>query len=364
MRKILYISDVIPDPLGTGSEQRSFSLLAAYAKTSSVELWCHPRADHPNARRLNKLYELTTEIFVFYPHIFKVSPVIMSHLLSSMRLADVVHMFKFPFRVIHPNVVWDIDELPTEFRDSHSFNSGETGSAQSETINRWTEFAKLCRLIVASSPLESHQLLPPIRVVPNAYYFRPTNDKRRDSTTILFVGHLGYWPNVEGVTHFYENVFKSLPERFTFRIVGRRPTNPKFRDALGRLAASPRVTIHYDVISCSPYYEDAAVAVVPLLNGSGTRLKILEAFAHRVPVVTTSKGCEGLNLTNNREIIVADEPEEFARACEAISQNSDRAHHLTDNAYEFLERNNSQRAVEKSLYSALDESFPDLFQNK
>jgi glycosyltransferase involved in cell wall biosynthesis len=66
----------------------------------------------------------------------------------------------------------------------------------------------------------------------------------------------------------------------------------------------------------------AAVVAVPIRYGSGTRIKILEAFAHEVPVVSTSLGAEGLGAVNGKHLLVADTPEEFAKSCTML---------LTDN---------------------------------
>jgi glycosyltransferase involved in cell wall biosynthesis len=90
-------------------------------------------------------------------------------------------------------------------------------------------------------------------------------------------------------------------------IVGRSPAPEVLRLDGGSIRVTGTVP---DVV---PYYERSAVAVVPLRAGSGTRLKILEAMALGRPVVSTSVGCEGLDVEHERHLLVADDAEAFAR---------------------------------------------------
>jgi glycosyltransferase involved in cell wall biosynthesis len=71
----------------------------------------------------------------------------------------------------------------------------------------------------------------------------------------------------------------------------------------------------------TPFYRTAGVAVTPLHSGGGTRLKVVEALARRVPLVSTSFGCEGLGLRAGEELLVADEPDEFAAACASVLED-------------------------------------------
>ena len=71
-----------------------------------------------------------------------------------------------------------------------------------------------------------------------------------------------------------------------------------------------------------PELAQADVAVVPIRYGSGTRLKILESFAHRVPVVSTTIGAEGLQVEHGVHLLLADDPEAFAAACERLADRA------------------------------------------
>jgi len=101
--------------------------------------------------------------------------------------------------------------------------------------------------------------------------------------------------------------------RLRWTLIGRNP------QAVTRyVAGALRVELRGPVTDAVAELAAAKVAVVPLLAGSGTRVKILEAWAAATPVVSTSIGCEGLPVTPGRHLLVADEPAEFAEAVSAL----------------------------------------------
>jgi glycosyltransferase involved in cell wall biosynthesis len=133
----------------------------------------------------------------------------------------------------------------------------------------------------------------------------PTVERRSDGRTLLFVGDLGYRPNVDAAVFLCREVLPLVPDAHAL-VVGARPAP----DVLA--LAGPRVEIQANVPDVSPYYARAAVAVVPLFAGGGSRTKIVEAFAHRVPVVSTAVGVAGLDA--DHLVRIAETPDEFARA--------------------------------------------------
>ena len=134
------------------------------------------------------------------------------------------------------------------------------------------------------------------------------------SRTILFVGTLGYAPNCDGLMWFYARVFRRLQRAFAYRlrliIVGRQ-TPP----ALERLGRQRGIELWEDASDIARFYSAADLAIVPLRAGGGTRIKILEAATHGVPIVTTSLGAEGTSFQNGADMLVADNAEAFLAAC-------------------------------------------------
>lgn len=127
---------------------------------------------------------------------------------------------------------------------------------------------------------------------------------------IIFVGLMDYGPNADAVLYFHREIFplikKKMPD-LGFLVVGCNPP-PEVRE----LSGNPDVLVTGRVEDLRPYYQKAAVAVIPLRSGGGTRLKIIEAMSTGTPVVSTSVGCEGLEVSDGEHIMIADTPEEFA----------------------------------------------------
>lgn len=161
-----------------------------------------------------------------------------------------------------------------------------------------------------------HQV-PGVRtaVVPNAadvdyYQPRPT-DPSPDGRTVVYFGLLSTVPNIDGVTHFAQNVWPRITavhREANWKIIGGRP--PPSLQAL----AGPRVELTGFVADLRPHLAAAEVVVVPLRLGGGTRLKIVEAMAMGKAIVSTTLGAEGIEAVPGRDILIEDDPAAFADA--------------------------------------------------
>jgi hypothetical protein len=150
-----------------------------------------------------------------------------------------------------------------------------------------------------------------VTVYPNALpsAAMPAVERRH---ALVFSGNLEYHPNISAVRFFRQYIWPRLRERWpdlVWRLVGRNPC------AVGRwTSGDSRIEVTGPVADSITELARAEVAVVPLLAGSGTRLKILEAWAAGLPVVSTSLGAEGLPVCDGRDLLIADGADNFAAA--------------------------------------------------
>jgi len=171
-------------------------------------------------------------------------------------------------------------------------------------------------LVLATSNQDAalvHAIAPGARVsvYPNSLPAIP-RPPHADEEAIVFSGNMEYHPNLAGVRFFRSQIWPLLRERWpalVWRLVGRNPA------AIRRhVEGDPRISIIGPVDDAVTELARARVAVVPLLAGSGTRLKILEAWAAGLPVVSTTIGAEGLPVRHGETVLLADEPRAFADA--------------------------------------------------
>ncbi len=150
-----------------------------------------------------------------------------------------------------------------------------------------------------------------ITVMPNGIdhgeYDRIQRDPDTKRPALIFIGTMDFRPTVDAVTWFVDKVWPlvDVPE-LRFFIVGRAPTS-----AVRKLAGE-RIKVTGAVPDVAPYLTRAAAAIVPIRSGSGSRLKVLEAMAAGVPIVSTSVGMAGIDAKPNSHYLEADSPEEFA----------------------------------------------------
>lgn len=134
-------------------------------------------------------------------------------------------------------------------------------------------------------------------------------DPGEASPLVVFVGSMDWEPNEDGMLWFHRKIWPTVRAQVpsaVLRIVGRTPPS-----SISSLAGE-HIEVTGTVESVVPHLHGAAVVIVPLRIGGGTRLKIYEAMAARRPIVSTTIGAEGLDYRNGEDIVIADEPVDFA----------------------------------------------------
>jgi len=191
-----------------------------------------------------------------------------------------------------------------------------------------------------------------IAVIPNGvdidYFRRDCNPEVPKS--LVFVGSLDWRPNIDCVLYFLDEIWplvKSAVPESSFSIVGRNPHH----SLRIRAEREPSVNIYASVQDVRPFVNSATVCVVPLRIGSGSRLKILEAFAMEKAVVSTSIGAEGLEVEHGRHLLIADSPADFAGAVAKLLSDAERRRQLSVEGRELVERQYAWPALAAQLES-------------
>ena len=256
----------------------------------------------------------------------------------------------FPIRLL------DLDELPSR-RDraiaalkGAAPNPADVRTRLTFQVLERTLVPRFDRVFVASeaeaaevrlqTAFRHPSVLPNIRPVKSTLPPPPESGLRE----ILFVGALSYFPNQDGVLWFCREVLpllrQKLGDSLLFRIIG-FGTAP----ALDPIRDLPGVSLSGYQADLAPFYARAAVAVVPLRAGVGTRLKILEAFAYLRPVVSTTIGAEGLEVTDHENILLADTAEAFAQACHSLIDQQALTRRITEGASRLSQELYSEEAL-------------------
>jgi glycosyltransferase involved in cell wall biosynthesis len=144
------------------------------------------------------------------------------------------------------------------------------------------------------------------------------------TANVLSIATMHYPPNAEAVRWFLNEVWpivRQTTPSVRLDVAGPRPPED-IVDAGGR---DEQISVHGYVEDIEPLYQQAALFIVPLLSGSGVRVKILEAMARGVPVVSTTIGADGLDVVDGEHLLIADTPAAFAAAVRSLLDDPQRA---------------------------------------
>jgi glycosyltransferase involved in cell wall biosynthesis len=161
------------------------------------------------------------------------------------------------------------------------------------------------------------------------------NLEKSKLNNILFCGSLDYQPNIDGLLWFYKEIFPLVridkPE-LRLTVIGKGANLSDYQTLIN----DTKVNFIGEVDSVEDYYYNASIAIVPLKQGSGTRLKILEAMSYGIPVVSTSKGAEGIDYASGKDILIAEKPIDFASKISELVNCNTLYNSIRFNAYSLV----------------------------
>jgi len=211
-------------------------------------------------------------------------------------------------------LVLDLHNIESQLTRTHaqasrgltSFAGSRFAEAYRRLERRWLPGFDL--ILVATEEDRRRVNHPAVHVFPNAL---PEIELPHapEANCIAFSGNLEYHPNLQAVRWFQSEIWPQIRDATECRLIGRNPEAVR-----GILAQDARIHLTGPVDDAVTALAEAKVCVVPLLSGSGTRFKILEAWAAARPVVSTTLGAEGLGAHNGEHLLIADHPPDFADA--------------------------------------------------
>ncbi len=380
--KVLFLAPQLPWPLDQGARIRNYHLLRAVAAVGTVDLLALDASGEPPAplaalcRRVEAFplparrpaQRLATLVRSGLPDLAHRAwqPALAARLraLTAAETYDVVHVSSLemmPYRLAlaprapHPLLVFDDLNAEhhlqrraclTDLRTPRRWHAALYSAVQWQRLRRYE--ARLCHaadLTITVSAIDLGllaRLAPAARfaVLPNGVdtaAFAPGARAPADPPELLFTGTLDYRPNVDAVLWFAEAVLPRLRQRrpeLRCLVVGKAP-DPRPRAAAAR---TPGLVLTGAVPDVRPYLARAAVYVVPMRMGSGSRLKVLEALAAGVPVVSTPLGLEGISGAPRDYALVAATPGAFATAVLRLLDEPALAAHLAAHGRALVER--------------------------
>jgi glycosyltransferase involved in cell wall biosynthesis len=356
-RRALFLSHEPPFPAVSGARIRSYHLLRELRRHGwSVELFAVTSADDDHATITAGLRDVCDDVVLhrlaggraryrrlarallrreaFQAHYFHDAEA-QRHLQSS-GLLDGADVVVTSLLYMHPYLPPDL-ATPVVF-DTHNHEArriasmvrsaplsprGIVGRIQRSAVRdyeaaavrgAWRTLAVSAAEQAAFEPLASGR----VELVPNGADLDglPARTTLPSAPEALFVGTMSYHANQDGVRWLLEEILPaSARADLRLSVVGAGAP-----DWLGKLAARSRhaVEVAGFVPDTAPWFERARALVVPLRIGGGTRLKILESLARGVPVLSTTLGCEGLDLVPGRDVLVEDDPQQFAAALDRL----------------------------------------------
>ena len=175
---------------------------------------------------------------------------------------------------------------------------------------------------------------------------------KTENPYLVFNGSLTFSPNYEAMQFFIQKVWPSVRERFPsleLRITG------SLKNVDTRPLSSPGVIFTGYLDDIRPTVAGARACITPILSGGGTRLKVLEAMALKVPVIATTKAVEGLDVVPGKHVLIADTPSEFVNAIAEVLTNSNLRKEMAQSAYNVVAKQYDWQIIGQQLENLLQQ---------
>ncbi|MFT8929772.1 MAG: glycosyltransferase [Sporolactobacillus sp.] len=395
MKKILFLTTLLPYPLDNGGKVKTYNTLKALSEIYCIDFLCfvndesdlhyikaiEPLVQHSNVY-IKKVIKSTSAIHFMYDYmksLFTVFPYSISKFQNSKMRRTVgsrvknenyafIYVDHLPMMVYHKclkNKKVVLDEHNVEslifkrmIDESHNLLKKCLGFFEYKKL-RYFEKLSLQRserilclsavdrkmLLELDSSLFSKIEVLPIHLTIKAHAIKQEVKNAKDKFKLLFLGSMSWYPNQQGISWFMENVWTELDkDKFELYIVGAHPP-----ENIKKYANGKDVFVTGYVDSVDRYIDTCDLSIVPLFIGSGQRVKIIECFAKGIPVMSTSVGCEGIVCSDGRDIIIADTVKEFIQGLQNILLTKCQLVELVSNGQKTFEANYSSKHLAEKM---------------
>lgn len=381
--KIVYLTHSCPYPPNKGDRIRSFHILRHLAAKHQVTLlYLGGSPDDLSHGDILKRYGVEVCAFSLTPFAAKIRGLLaflqgkpltlgyfysghlqecLRHMECDLVLADCSSMAQYILHLPNPRMVDFIDVDSEKWNTYAQWSSPliawvyrlecrRLGKFEREAVRR----ADVC-FVTSEKERECFGSGTDLLVVPNGVDFEFFDPKPHEMSTsaptILFMGAMKYFPNIDGVQFFVHEILPLIRQEIPsvkFIVAGMDPVS-----SIRRLACS-HILVTGAVPDMRPYLQAASVCVVPLRIARGVQNKVLEAMAMKVPVVATSVANSGIQAREEHEILLADTPAAFARAVVRVLNDSYLQESLSLKARDFVEQHFSWPHALKQLDVAIE----------
>lgn len=384
---ILMLTPYLPYPLLSGGQIRTYNLLKNLSKHHQITLFalikdlsekkhikhlkpfCHQVKVFKRTKNPWALRNILLAGFTPYPFL------VTRNLPQGMRRAIKTQLQTSDYDLIHAETFYMMPnipktQVPTLLVEQTIEHLGYQYYAQTShplikpllyidiaKIKYWeTHFWKKATHLVTMSPEDKayiKQHLPhsvKVDVVANGVdiqKFSQIPKKLPPHPTILFVGTFKWLPNIDAVEYLVKHLWPGIKSQIKdakLWIVGHNPT-PNVK----QFAKHPDIKVSSNVADIRNAYAKAHVLLAPIRSGKGTRYKIIEAMATKTPVITTSLGAEGLNLTPDKHVLIGDNASKLTQLSIKLLQKPQLQHQLATNAYRHVSQNYSWQTISQDL---------------
>ena len=383
--RILYLTHGCPFPPNKGDRIRNFHILRHVSQAHEVIL-IYPSFSEQDVTHASSLQKYCSAI-----HTARLSPLLAklkccfsllgdrpltnahfySHALHDLvneqdydvALVDCSSMAQYVLDVEKPKIIDFVDVDSDKWKRYANMTTFPKSWIYEREHRKLQAFeAQLVKEFSASIVISEHekQFLPQtdrLFVVRNGIdleYFSPR--EKYDPDTMIFTGAMDYFPNIDAVLYFHEQIFPLIKKKrpaAKFIIGGMNPT-----PAINALRSADTFVTGF-VPDMREYLGRAAVCVVPLRLAKGVQNKVLEAMAMGVPVVSTTSANEGIRAVDQRDLLIADDPQCFADRVVQLLENNERGKFLAGCARTFVESyfawDQNLRQIDHAIRKAVDQ---------